>query len=83
MAERHCTEFECGEDDRWEDTPAYQTLLKCPSCRGFLPRDFPTTAMFKCKKCGVELMAFPHDPEDEDMEFGGKICPISKPKEAA
>ncbi len=46
----------------------------CPGCGGFLPRNWPTHKQFKCNKCGKTLEALPTDNEDQDMEFGGKLC---------
>ncbi len=58
----------------WADDPADIALIHCPGCGGFLPSDFPTYRQFKCRKCGRTLECLPTDDEDQDMEFGGKLC---------
>lgn len=53
---------------------------RCPACKGFLPRGFPLSLQFQCRKCGAVLETLPsivEDPDDEedrDYEFGGRIC---------
>jgi len=70
----NCTDYVFLEDDDGSDP------CRCPVCKGFLRRDFPTDRPFTCKKCGTELMCFPNKVEDcdePDLE-AGRICPISK-----
>lgn len=70
-----CTEFVVIDCDDW-------VPCRCPSCKGFLTRDFPLGKQFQCKKCGSileTLPARPDDPdeeEDTDMEWGGRICKV-------
>lgn len=58
------------------------TPCRCPSCKGFLIRDFPIGKQFQCKKCGTVLETLPSrpddpdEPEDTDMEWGGQICKV-------
>ena len=68
-----CTDYVFLEDDDGLE------LCRCPICKGFLPRDFPSDRLFKCKKCGTELMCFPNkvDGSDEQDQETGRICPIS------
>ena len=74
----NCTPYETGEE--WVDYDPWETLLRCPECKGWLPREFPLDKPFTCKKCGVELLTFPvYDEEGLLLEDQGKICPISKP----
>ena len=74
----NCTPYETGEE--WEDYDPWEALLRCPECKGWLPREFPLDKPFTCKKCGVELLTFPvYDEEGLLLEDQGKICPISKP----
>lgn len=74
MSELKCTGYETG----WWDNDDYRSLCRCPLCKGWLPRSFPTDKPFTCKKCGAELMAFPElDEESGEEEEWGKICPIS------
>jgi uncharacterized protein (DUF983 family) len=72
MTERKCVEF--VEWDGWEENKVWETLLRCPKCKGFLPRDFPVSYQFKCKKCGSTLEALPTDDLDPEIEFMGKLC---------
>jgi hypothetical protein len=71
----NCTDYMFLESD--DDS---LELCRCPICKGWLPRDFPTDKPFSCKKCGTELLCFPDkiDDSDEFVEETGKICPISK-----
>jgi len=69
-----CTSFIANED--WDWIPC-----RCPACNGFLPRDFPLHGQFQCKKCSSVLECMPNsdpdledDEQDDDMEFGGRIC---------
>jgi len=66
-------------DERdWDPKKPHLNFCRCPTCKGFLPKDFPEDKPFTCKKCGTELMVFPVDPNDEDRSgWDGKICPIS------
>ncbi len=74
----NCTPYETGEG--WVDYDPWETLLRCPECKGWLPRDFPLDEPFTCKKCGVELLTFPvYDEGGFLLHSQGKICPISKP----
>ena len=53
---------------------------RCPSCKGFLPRDFPLGSQFQCRRCGAVLETLPskleepEEEEDTDYEWGGRIC---------
>ena len=63
-------------------------LMRCPNCKGWLPRDFPLEESFVCKKCGSTLETLPSipetftnlkgeketEPEDTDYEWGGRLC---------
>ena len=74
----NCTPYESWEG--YDEYEAWETLLRCPKCKGWLPRDFPLDKPFPCKKCGVELLTFPvYDEEGDLLQDQGKICPISKP----
>jgi len=74
-----CTEF-VELDPSYEES--WMNLCRCPTCKGWLPRDFPIDEPFNCKKCGTELLTFPvYDEEGERMKFTGKICPISRGSE--
>jgi len=62
----------------WDEYEPWEILLRCPECKGWLPRDFPLDKPFKCKRCGTELLTFPVYDEDGDLLMDqGKICPIS------
>jgi hypothetical protein len=52
-------------------------------CKGFLLQHLPDD-IFRCKKCGTELITLPDHDEDsgEELEWG-RICPISKPNRSS
>jgi len=64
----NCIAFITVDED---DAP----LLRCPKCKGWLPREFPD--VFNCKKCGERLEVFydvdPDDPDSEEYQ-AGRIC---------
>lgn len=71
-----CTLFCVGDCENMD-------LCRCPSCNGYLPRDFPIGRQFQCKRCGAVLETLPDydedlddDEQDHEMEFGGKICVV-------
>ena len=73
-----CSRFVVSDEAYNEWEPCH-----CPVCGGFLKQDFPLDTMFKCKKCGTELMCFTDENEDPDTDpldegMTGRICPISK-----
>jgi len=64
--------------DGWDESEPWEILLRCPECKGWLPRDFPLDEPFKCKRCGTELLTFPvYDEDGELLMDQGKICQIS------
>ena len=81
MPTLECSEYQTVECTEYQTYKETDSLCRCPSCKGWLPRDFPLDKTFKCKKCRTELMAFPDiDLESGDDNEWGKICPISKPE---
>jgi hypothetical protein len=79
LSDLKCTEFGLAEDvDDYEGW-----LPPCPICGSDLVNFEPDCLEFPfdCDKCGAELIVLPSTEADPDMEYGGKICPISKPKE--
>jgi hypothetical protein len=76
-----CTEFCISEDE--EEYEKYEGWLPpCPICGSDLADFEPEwlEAPLTCNKCGTELIILPSTETDPNMAFGGKICPISKPK---
>jgi len=57
-------------------------LCRCPSCKGYLPREFPLGKQFQCMKCGTvletmpSLVEDPDDKEDTEYRYGGRICVV-------
>ena len=72
--ELKCTKYAIydGDDPNWYP-------CNCPVCGGFLKWEGDKPI---CNKCHVELLAIPeHDEETgEELDWAGKICPISMPK---
>ena len=65
-------------DDRdWDYDKPHRNFCRCPTCKGFLPRDFPNDKPFTCKKCKTELMVFPVIEDGEEIPDVGKICPLT------
>ncbi len=53
----------------------------CPSC-GEPLNDFDGNCLdvtYTCEHCGSELIFLHSNEDDPDMDYGCKICPISKP----
>lgn len=68
MTERKCTSYVVIDYDDY-------VPCRCPQCKGFLPRDFPTDGQFLCRKCGAVLEVLPEEDEEfDEEEWGGKIC---------
>lgn len=77
----NCVEFGLTEDGEDVDEG---WLPPCPVCGKPLINFEPDMLEFpiSCDKCGAELIILPSSEADPDMDYGGKICPISKPKKS-
>lgn len=73
MSQVKCTSY-VEDDDDWPYMPP-----KCPVCGGFLKWNNGNP---KCNKCGADLLVIPDKDEEtgEELDYSGKICPISKAK---
>ncbi len=76
--------------DDWDPRETWMSMMRCPNCKGWLPRDWPIGTQFLCMKCGAVLETLPSipdtwinkdgveitDEEDTDLEFGGRLCVV-------
>jgi hypothetical protein len=66
MSGAFCSDFMWGDYEQGDKV----RLCQCPSCGGFLPRDFNTTegTQWQCKNCGTVLETIKNPPEDYEVE---------------
>ena len=64
----------------WEPDEHWMSLMRCPSCKGWLPNDWPVGKQFQCKKCGTVLETLPGNEEGDDgaepYDYGGRLCVV-------
>ena len=89
MSDRKCAIFST-DGDYTGNSASWEFLMRCPNCKGWLPRNFPIGESFICKKCKATLETLPSIPEtwtnregkketqeeDSDYEFGGRLCVV-------
>lgn len=71
---------QCAPFGMWDYEPdeVWESLMRCPACKGFLSRYFPIDKQFQCKRCGAVLETIPGNEEGDgkDYEYGGRLCVV-------